>query len=670
MPQPGRPAANLAAYAVAEEKCRAYAGSRAYGSAVNFEGSPWSGLLRPAAGSASAGNWTDTGLLVPDLSVTAAHLGLVWTGESSTWFDEYVKQYLTSADYFAPLVAAGLPADPASLINSLLLLHPRQVYLSVLTALNHAAHYPELAKVYRRRFLDRLTPAMADHLSRVMDGKVDGNKRAFLARQPVLRAMRTVLTFRRPNDAPPPESLRALAPGMDPELSGMLLVHLIAAQLHSQRTPGEPMFGGLPESLAMEMVANGLFHGGEQPDVLLARTRMLWETYGSQIDLERLKVRARPLELLKDATGLDFDDIAALTFAYHGYIRAHRPGLSPGVNAFAGIAVSREAVETYLASFASTMDELAVRLDASPGPWQMLAIQERPLLRVGDALLVLDEQYLIERATQGLYWFVHERERELEGERGWTRWTNAYTNMVERRVEDQLRRMAPPLLLGGGRAFFTEEHLQAAFPGKKNTNAGIDYGDLVLLAEVVTTQVALSTRENADVMAYGKDVDKFFVKKARQLDETATSLLRDPQPADSPLGKPAQRILPVAVRGGQFPVNPVTREHIDAALKKARLLNYRRADAPVFPFAPVDLGELEMCETLHETHGRSLPDLIRQWQASDDYAKTSLRNFLIKTYTEEGFPRPADMRAALAQTLSLMAARLGTTWTPPDAPGT
>jgi hypothetical protein len=636
---------------------------------VNLEGSPLSGLLRPAAGPVPAGNWTDAGLLIPDLSVTAAHLGLVQTGQSSPWLDEYVKQYLTSADYFAPLVAAGVPADPASLINNLLLLHPREVYLFVLTALNHAAHHPELAEAYRARFVARLTPAMADHVSRLIDGKADGTKRALLARQPVLRAIRTVLTFQSPEGNSLAENLRALGMGMDPELCGMLLVHLTATQQQSERPAGEPMFGGLPESLAMEMVANGLFHGGEQPDVLLARTRMLWETYGSQIDLQRLKVRARPLELLREATGLDFDDIAALTFAYHGYIRAYQPDMTPAVNAFAGITVSRETVETYLASFASTVDELAGKLAASPGSWQMLPIQEKPLLRIGDALLVLDEQYLIERATQGLYWFVHEHERELDGDRGWTRWNNAYANMVERRVEDQLRRMAPRLL-GDGRTIFTEENLQAAFPRTKNADAGIDYGDLVLLAEVVTTQVSLPARENADVIAYGKDIDKFFVKKARQLDETAANLLRDPQPSGSPLGTPAQRILPVAVRGGQFPLNPVTRQHIDAALKAARLLNYRQADLPVYPFAPVDLGELEMCETLHETRGLTLPGLIRQWQASGDYSQSSLRNFLIKTYTEEGFPRPADMRAALARTLSLIAARLGTTWTPPDIPGT
>ena len=632
---------------------------------MNFEVSPWSGLLSPVASPAPSGNWTDAGLIVPDLSDTAARFGLVRTGASSAWFDEYVKQYLTTADYLAVPQAAGLQADPASLIRGLLLLHPREVYLSVLTALNHAAHYPELADVYRERFLARLNDEIADNVRQALDGRMDGVSRALLARQPVLRAMRTVLTYRRPGGAPSTADLSMLAPGLDPELAGILLVHLTAAQLRSPRTASEPKIGALPASLAMEMVANGLFHSGEQPDVLLARTRMLWATYGSQIDLDRLRLRARPLDLLRDATRLDYDDIAALTFAYHGYIRAYQPGQPPGVNAFAGIPIDRDTIETYLTSFASTMDELAGKLDARPGSWQMLPIQERPLLRIGDVLLVLDEQYLIERATQGLYWFVHEKERELDDKPGWTRWNNAYANMVERRVEDQLRRMTPPRVTGGS-FFFTEEQLRATFPGRKNADAGIDYGDLVLLAEVVTTQVALNTRENADATAYSKDIDKFFLKKAGQLDETATDLLRDPQPAASPLDKPAERILPVAVRGGQFPVNPVTREHIEDALKNAGLLNYRGPGAPIFPFAPVDLGELEMCETLRETRGLSLPDLIRQWQASDEYARSSLRNFLIKTYGEDSFPRPADLRAELVRTLSLIAARLGSDWKPPD----
>ena len=44
--------------------------------------------------------------------------------------------------------------------------------------------------------------------------------------------------------------------------------------------------------------------------------------------------------------------------------------------------------------------------------------------------------------------------------------------MIETRAEDELRQLAPRLI-GGGRAFFTEEHLMAAFPGSKNCDAGM-----------------------------------------------------------------------------------------------------------------------------------------------------------------------------------------------------
>jgi hypothetical protein len=120
---------------------------------------------------------------------------------------------------------------------------------------------------------------------------------------------------------------------------------------------------------------------------------------------------------------------------------------------------------------------------------------------------------------------------------------------------------AGPALLGGGSTLFNEEDLQAAFPRSKNSDAGIDFGELTLLAEVVTGQASLATRESASVTAYAADIEKLFVKKARRLDETAACLLRDPQPDASPLGKPARRILPVTVRGWQFPLNRLTRRH-------------------------------------------------------------------------------------------------------------
>ena len=77
---------------------------------------------------------------------------------------------------------------------------------------------------------------------------------------------------------------------------------------------------------------------------------------------------------------------------------------------------------------------------------------------------------------------MHDSEKE-RGETERIRWTQAYGKMIETHAEDQLRRMAPPLL-GGGSTFFTEENLLAAFPGMKNCDAGIDFGGEIVLAGV------------------------------------------------------------------------------------------------------------------------------------------------------------------------------------------
>jgi hypothetical protein len=69
--------------------------------------------------------------------------------------------------------------------------------------------------------------------------------------------------------------------------------------------------------------------------------------------------------------------------------------------------------------------------------------------------------------TRGLYWLVHDHEKTVYGENPRRAWTQVWSEMIETRAGDELRQLAPRLI-GGGRAFFTEEHLMAAFPGSKN----------------------------------------------------------------------------------------------------------------------------------------------------------------------------------------------------------
>jgi hypothetical protein len=113
----------------------------------------------------------------------------------------------------------------------------------------------------------------------------------------------------------------------------VLLAHLAADAIAQQRQDNEPPFGGAAESLAMEVIASHVFNERDDPGDLLAQYRLLWTRYGDQ--LKRVQLRRRPVELLEEATGLDFDDLTALGFGYYaapwptGRTRRWRSALSP-----------------------------------------------------------------------------------------------------------------------------------------------------------------------------------------------------------------------------------------------------------------------------------------------------------------------------------------------------
>jgi hypothetical protein len=440
----------------------------------------------------------------------------------------------------------------------------------------------------------------------------------------------------------------------------VLLVHLAADALTQERRDDEPRFCGTAESLAMEMIANNLFNDRDDNGDLLGRYRLLWVHYGSR--LKRFTPRRPPAEMLLEATGISFDDLTALGFAYWAHIRSCGPGDQVKLNAMIkpGITVGTAAIEAFLDLFSSTPASLAAALRDCPKPWQMLPIQDRPLLRLGDDVVVLDERYLVERVTRGLYWLVHDYEKSAYGDKARNRWTQAYSEMIETRVEDQLRQMAPQLI-GGQRAFFTEEDLQAAFPGDRNIDAGADFGGDVVLAEVVAGTVKLATREQADVTSFREDAERIVLGKARQLYVSAADLLRDPQPANSPLPVPAVRILPVVVCGGQFPVNPLTTGYIREQLAAEGLPPRGHID----PLILLDLEELEGCQALHQRRGTTLVELLDAWRRSQ-YGGVAFRNYLAYEYGGQEIGRPGDVQAALAESFEIIQQRLGAagTWSP------
>jgi hypothetical protein len=116
---------------------------------------------------------------------------------------------------------------------------------------------------------------------------------------------------------------------------------------------------------------------------------------------------------------------------------------------------------------------------------------------------------------------------------------------------------------------FTEGDLHAAFPGSKVCDGGIDYGGDVVLAEVGSGTARVPTRQEADVASFCADADRLVVDKLKQLHATAGNLLCDPQLPNSPLTGPPDRIFPVVIFGGQFPVNPLTLHYLGERLGAA-----------------------------------------------------------------------------------------------------
>ena len=143
--------------------------------AVDSHPSALSGLFVPVDGATSNGYRTGAGIIVPDRAMAAAQLGLTPAPANSAWFENFVKAYLTATDYLgATSSRLGVPFDPAWFAKALLYQHPREVYLQVLAALNHAVRDPQVAEIYQERFLSRINPAMAALIRQALRGEIDG----------------------------------------------------------------------------------------------------------------------------------------------------------------------------------------------------------------------------------------------------------------------------------------------------------------------------------------------------------------------------------------------------------------------------------------------------------------------------------------------------------------
>ncbi len=555
-------------------------------------------------------------------------------GERS--FLDYVGVYVTAREY---LVAEEAPEEEIGKLA--------EKFAGGSTAMTLLTHLALLNTAYEDddvvRLGDELVGALvspyADRLSAVL-AEPDVVHHV-VARQPLLAAMRYVLT--------------AGCCGMTDEdptplLAAVLLEHVVAASLASEQR-GERSIGGVPESLFFEFLRLGCLYQADDMWSSIDRVVRLWETFGSAIS--KVPLRGSPAQLLEEATGLSVLEFLAFGFALYAHMSQWEPGSPHLLSREFGPGVEQSLADRFCDAVVSTPEALAGAFAGrTGGAFDFLPIQERPVLDLPGGLLVLDDGYLWDRVTSGLFWIVHDQEK-ARSDLDRQRWTQGFAEAVELFAEDVLRRVAPTVL-GNGSTLYTEEDLEAAYPDAKHCDVAIDFGDCFVLIEVVSAQLSVRTRIDGDVDAFEADAERLIFKKCRQLDEAATPLLEDRAHALTGIGRRSLVVQPVLVIGSGLPIAPPIARFIYDELETRGQFEH----PDVARLCIVGLAELELLEGLAEV-GHDLVTVLRSWKASP-LSDVSLRNYVLAEYGPDARAlRPSRMKPSVDETFRQVQAVLG-----------
>jgi len=575
------------------------------------------------------------------VSVFADLLGLTVQCEPTPSLPLGSGVYLTAMDYVPTIEQAqGGRYDPEAWLASLLCQFTRREHLTTLAAVNHIAQHADMTAQLQREVLAGTHPVVARALADALAGKTgasDGQPRVFLARHLVLRAIRLVAHLSPTDEAGLADAAQRTGQPtrtFDPLLCAAMLTHAVGDGMgaHTRPSANEARLGGLPEHLALEMICSGAFTRQGNHGNLLGRTLLLYRDYGARV---AAPLRDTPLRLAEDALGLPLLQALAIGFHYYGSVlqqRALRADLAvPRPDYVDEVAPS--AVDAFLSRFAGTDDELEAAAGSSRADWQNLYLQERPLLRTGDRTLILDEAFLLEKLTTGLFFLVLEHERARFGDAGAKRWRDAYAQMHEMLVEDYLRDFAP-VDLDGTPTTFDEHDLQHVYDRKGKAGGGrvdfgIDYGDIVVLADAMSGQLSVAARELGDRAALTRDLDRLVVRKGKQLAGSFEKVTRDPQPAASILSRSATRVHTMVVTGGQFPGVPPMIRLVEELLRADPAGAAMLDDGRCAGLHVVDLRDLEHAEAVRASRHRSLPEMLTAWTSDDAYSELSLSDWLL-----------------------------------------
>lgn len=499
----------------------------------------------------------DRRLVIPGLALPSRLHGTT----SSPAPIDFIETFVALTDYLEPSQAPGgsVEALTQQIVGSQ---NPRTL-LTQLSFLNHLVGRPGQVKKLVHSYSNLLRSDLKEAFEEAMRrDREEGPEAHLVSRQGTLAAARVVL------EAGPWEREGLEEPTLE---TSILLVHVASAGLIEIRD-SEKYLGKLPAELLMEMVRNGLFNENDDDYSVLDRALRVWEDLVTSP--MHTPLRAAPRELLEEALGsVDFEDFFALGIRLWTHAKVRDP-IEEGRpmtlrTSLPEVVMERRIVNEFLDRVAATPEWFASEFDGRGSEYDFLPFQARPVAHLGDELLVLDEAYLLQKFTMlGLFWAVHDNERD-HSSRARHHWNQAHGELVEALVTQRLREMAPVTRDRlGGKSFYSEQDIKAAFPKSRVGDAAVDYGDYLLLFEVTGGQPVVGTRVEGDPETFQKDAEKLVFEEAERLHECCESLLTGQKRLTGYDPPPNRRMVPVVVVGGGYPSDALSRRYVEDVLEQ------------------------------------------------------------------------------------------------------
>jgi hypothetical protein len=591
------------------------------------------------------GIWVPEGVGDCRLLVSELALPSRLRSETSPAPIDYVDTFVALDDY---VLISEMPGSSAeALVRQIVGSQNPRTLLLQLAFLNHLVERPQQANRLAAGYSDALRPNLKGGFEEAMrGGKEESEKTYLVSRQGALAAVRAVFEARTWGR----EGLE------EPSLAtSILLVHAVSARMSEIRDGGKTI-GQIPVDLMMDLVRNGLFNENDDDYSVLDRALRIWEDLDSRP--MRTPLRATPRELLEETLGgVGFEDFFALGARLWAHAKVRDPLEGGGPMTLPAdlpdIVMEREFVDEFLERVIATPEWFASEFEGRNSEYDFLAFQARPVARLGEELLVLDETYLLQKFTTiGLFWAVHDNERDYHSDIDRQRWNQAHGELMEDLVTERLRETAPAVPdRPGGKSFYSEQEMKEAYPDSRVADAAVDYGSHFLLFEVTGGQPVVGTRVAGDPRKFEADTEKLVLEEAEQLHACCESLLTGQKRLTGYDPPPNRKIVPILVVAGGYPSDALSRSYVDDVLKQKGWPQNKAIE----PLCILDLVEVEILESLHEVR-KNPGELLGRWKRSG-LRNIGFKNFVLRE-VDRNLPRPSRMKARVQEALDAAAARL------------